>query len=390
MAGPAEGRVRTTRGRGAANHRPGEGRRGPHRGAVAGGAGVPLGCPPTRMAKPSRLALAALAALAVLALLGVGFAAGYLAGRAGPAAEPGRRAFEERREGTFRLVNPLLECDLAEDVLRNRELIPFKEKVAAWVRGRVSAGAATTVAVYFRELNDGIWFGVGDTERFVPASLRKLPMMIAVLKMAERPGGRGLLERPVAVDLARDYNLDQNVRPSGALQPGRAYPVRELVERMIVQSDNNAFTLLARVVDQAELDRVYALLRMQNPGAAGDDAFLSVQTYASFFRILYNATYLSREASEWALDALARSEFRAGLVGGLPEGVPVAHKFGEKSDPASGVVQLHDCGIVYYPDSPYLLCVMSRGTDFPALQEVVGGVSRLVWEEVDRQGRHPR
>jgi beta-lactamase class A len=271
-------------------------------------------------------------------------------------------------------------------VLRNRELIPFKEKVADYVAGRVAARWAAGVSVYFRELNDGIWFGVGDTERFAPASLRKLPMLIAVLKAAERPGGAALLDRPVTFDLARDHNLEQNVKPSQAMVPGQRYTVRELLERMIVRSDNNAFTLLARVVDPAELDRVYALLRMQRPGTSADDAFLSVQTYASFFRILYNATYLGKEASEWALSLLARSEFRDGLVAGVPETVTVAHKFGEKSDAAAGTVQLHDCGIVYYPNGPYLLCVMSKGPDFRSLDDVIVGVSRLVYAEVARQG----
>lgn len=331
------------------------------------------------MAPKPRLALTA------LLLLLTGFAAGLLTGRVRGRAPPDRQAYVVRREGSFQLVNPLLECDLADEVLRNQELLPFKEKLAAYVRGRVQAGWAASVGVYFRELNDGIWFGVGDTERFVPASLRKLPMMIAVLKMAERPGASGLLDRQVPFDLGRDYNLDQNVQPSSPLEPGRAYTVRELVERMITRSDNNAFMLLGRVVDQAELDRVYAVLRMQRPGAKDDDAFLSVQTYASFFRILYNATYLSKEASEWALGTLARTEFRAGLVGGVPPGVAVAHKFGEKSDPAAGGVQLHDCGIVYYPNNPYLLCVMSRGPDFRSLDDVIGGVSRLVWAEVSGQ-----
>jgi beta-lactamase class A len=241
------------------------------------------------------------------------------------------------------------------------------------------------VSVYFRELNDGIWFAIGDTEQFVPASLRKLPLMIALLKMAEGPRGQGLLDAQVAFELSRDYNADQNVKPAEPMVPGARYTVAELIRRMITASDNNAFTLLTRVVDPAELDRVYSLLRMQNPRAASDDAFLSVQTYASFFRILFNATYLSREASEWALDLLARSEFRAGLVGGVPPGVVVAHKFGEKSDETAGVYQLHDCGIVYYPENPYLLCVMSRGPSFASLDEVIRGVSRIVYAEVAAQ-----
>jgi beta-lactamase class A len=323
--------------------------------------------------------------LAAAALLATGFGAGWLAGRRDPAPRPG--SFVERREGGGRLINPLLECDVAEDLLRNRELVPFRSLLADHLAERAAGLPGAAVSVYFRELNDGIWFAVGDGERFVPASLRKLPMMIAVLKAAERPGGAALLERDVLFDLSRDYNLDQNVRPAEAMVPGRRYPVRELVERMIVGSDNNAFMLLSRVVDPAELDQVYALLRMERPGT--DDAFLSVQTYASFFGILFNATYLSKDASDWALTLLSRSEFRAGLVAGVPPGVAVAHKFGEKSDPATGTAQLHDCGIVYYPNNPYLLCVMSRGPDFEVLDDLITSVSRLVYREVARQAARP-
>jgi beta-lactamase class A len=330
-------------------------------------------------------------ALVTLLLVAAGFAAGWLARGARDAGAgsgaPDRRAFTQRREGAFRHVNPLLDCDLADDVLRNRELIPFKEEVARYLQGRVASRAAAGVSVYFRELNDGIWFAIGDTERFVPASLRKLPLLIAILKMAESPQGRGLLDAQVPFDLSRDYNQDQNVKPAEALVPGARYAVGELLRRMIVHSDNNAFTLLTRVVDQAELDRVYAVLRMQDPRVTEDDAFLSVQTYASFFRILYNATYLSKEGSEAALDLLANADFKAGLVGGVPAGVVVAHKFGEKSDPATGTFQLHDCGIVYFPEDPYLLCVMSRGPSFESLDDVIRGVSRIVYGEVARQAQ---
>ncbi len=320
-----------------------------------------------------------------LALLLAGFAAGYATRDARSARQADRAAFTQRREGGFRYVNPLLECDLAEDVLRNRELRPFKERVTRYLEDGMDRRWASSVSVYFRELNDGLWFSVGDTARYSPASLRKLPLMIALLKVAEGPAGRGLLDRQVTFDLTRDYDQDQNFKPSARLVPGQRYSVRELIERMIVQSDNNAFMALTRVVDPAELDRVYALLRMQNPRATGDDAFLSVQTYASFFRILFNATYLSKEASEWALATLARSEFRAGLVAGVPAAVPVAHKFGEKSGGPGGPAQLHDCGIVYYPRHPYLLCVMSQGASFEFLDDVIVAVSRIVYAGVAGQ-----
>lgn len=333
---------------------------------------------------------ARIAAALALSALGAGFGAGWAVRGAAPDAKPDRAAYLQRREGQFHHVNPLLECDLAEDVLRNRELVPFKERVVALLARRGEPRGPARMSVYFRELNDGIWFSVGETERFIPASLRKLPLLIALLKQAERPGGEALLERRVTFDLSRDYNADQNLQPAVRLVPGERYPVRELLVRMIVYSDNNAFTMLTRVVDPDQLDQVYALLRRQDSGAAGDDQFLSVQTYASFFRLLYNATYLGRDASEWALELLASSAFKDGLVAGVPAGVEVSHKFGEKSDARDNTVQLHDCGIVYHPANPYLLCIMTSGTRFEVLDDAIVAVSRLVWHEVDAQARAGR
>jgi hypothetical protein len=146
--------------------------------------------------------------------------------------------------------------------------------------------------------------------------------------------------------------------------------------------------LLSQLVDPEELGRVYGLLSMRPPSTSGGDEH-SVLTYAAFFRILYNGTYLSKEMSDLALEQLAASEFRAGLRAGVPEIVPVAHKFGERSD-ASGMKQLHDCGIVYYTRHPYLLCVMTRGADFAALADAIATISRTVFEEIDAQHRAGR
>jgi beta-lactamase class A len=207
--------------------------------------------------------------------------------------------------------------------------------------------------------------------------------MIALLKQAEQEVG--LLDRRMKFDLANDYNLSQNIKPSKTLVKGNVYTVRDLIYRMIVYSDNNAFTFLTKLVNPAQFEKVYSNLRLQNPRTNSDDEYLSVQTYESFFRVLYNASYLNREASEWALDILSKSEFRTGLVAGVPSNIAIAHKFGEKSDVKDGTVQLHDCGIIYYPQHPYLLCVMSQGPNFELLDDIIAEISRISFATIASQ-----
>jgi len=106
--------------------------------------------------------------------------------------------------------------------------------------------------------------------------------------------------------------------------------------------------------------------------------------------MLYNASYLNKELSEKALQYLSEVDFKQGLVSGVPQGIVVAHKFGEKVFGSSAEIkQLHDCGIVYYPRHPYLLCVMTRGASFEYLDDTIRQISSLVYQEVDAQhGSH--
>lgn len=286
----------------------------------------------------------------------------------------------ELREGGYRFVNPLLECDAGGEVVQSEELVPFRARVEAHLATLRYPGVEN-VSVYFRELNDGLWFGVGDAERFAPASLRKIPMMIALLKQAEH--APELLLRRVRFELQTDHTAQQAIKPSVQLERGQEYTIAELIRRMIVYSDNNAFMLLSREVDPAELDRTYARLDARGAAGARPRDFMTVDTFASFLRVLYNASYLGKQLSEWALATLAQSEFRGGLVEGVPPGVPVAHKFGEAREDAAGTrVQLHDCGIVYAPEHPYILCVMTRGASFEYLDDAIASTSRVVFQAV--------
>ncbi|MFS6553880.1 serine hydrolase, partial [Staphylococcus aureus] len=113
-----------------------------------------------------------------------------------------------------------------------------------------------------------------------------------------------------------------------SLKNGTAYKVSTLLEKMIVDSDNGAKDLLLENMSDEYLTGIYTDLGLVAP--ADDGSYLiSAKSYSLFLRILYNASYLNNENSEFALKLLSQATFKNGLVKDLPEGTIVAHKFGE-------------------------------------------------------------
>jgi beta-lactamase class A len=139
-----------------------------------------------------------------------------------------------------------------------------------------------------------------------------------------------------------------------------------------------------------QLDQTFKELGIDNFGWQKEDLIesnvhkydMSVRTYSSFFRILYNASYLTPNMSEKALELLSQTTYGFGIKDGVPKGITVARKFGERSF-TSDSHQLHDCGIVYYPSHPYLLCVMSRGQNMETLKEVIQETSSKIYTDLD-------
>ncbi|MDP3771513.1 MAG: serine hydrolase, partial [bacterium] len=298
----------------------------------------------------------------------------------GNAARPFRVSNSE-----FRFIDPLLGYELP-----TRENVePFRTirtTIAAVVGEATRARQAANVSVYYRDLSTGSWFGLDEDRTYAPASLAKVPLMIAYLKLAEqRPE---MLQDRVTFRRAREEAPEQNVAPTERLVLGRSYTIHELIRAMIVYSDNEAAYLLQAAANPPALAAVYADLNIDPPDFQNPRDTMTPEAFARFFRFLYNGTYLTRELSEQALELLSESAFDRGIVAGVPSEIPVAHKFGERvfTDGAAGVptTELHDCGIVYHTDRPYLLCIMSRGWDIDALASVIARVARTVYTEVDR------
>lgn len=278
-----------------------------------------------------------------------------------------------------------------EQVISKAEYVDLKEQLTEYVDAKKAEGDLQDVGIYFRDLRNGPTMGINEYAEFSTASLLKVPTLIAYLDLAEKdPSVMGQV-----IALREGFEPDstsirQEYAPPEELKKDTPYTVETLLTRLVRYSDNVASEMLRAYLDVImfphAIDEVYRELGLV-PKEGNGDYVISVKRYASIFRILYNASYLSVEMSEKALQMLSTSAFDVGLVAGVPEGTVVAHKFGERSVAASEqsrepIKQLHDCGIIYFPDNPYTLCVMTLGTDFSKLETVISDVSRMVYSEV--------
>lgn len=287
------------------------------------------------------------------------------------------------RQSGYKFINPLLECELYPDG-DNTELKPFRYKIDDLINQKMKGGYITHVSMYFRDLNNGPWIGVNEKENFSPASLLKVPIMMSYLKEAETHP-EILTKKILFEPSSEEGQFSQVVTPPDALEKGKEYTSENLLFRMIAYSDNAADRMLFYNINQDALNRTYQDLSIDVPNVRKPEDFMNVKTYASFFRMLYNASYLNRTMSEKALEILSKSTYTNGLAKGIPVQVAVAHKFGERFLEDGRIKQLHDCGIIYYPNYPYLLCVMTRGKDFKSLETTIADISSLVYKEVEGQ-----
>lgn len=321
--------------------------------------------------------------IALIALFCSGIIGGYLLRDiTHPESAPYENTSKQiRQNGAYTFINPLLECEVADGSIdANKE--NFEDDLIDYSQGLKSEYGLTDIAIYFRDLNNGPSFGVNTQNGFFPASLLKVPIMMAYYHWFEQEPR--LLNTEIRYTEKKEFGYLQTVMPREELIPGQVYRIDELIRRMIVYSDNQAAYLLTKNLPKAYMTDLFTLLGVKEDVLSDNFGQLTVKEYASFFRILYNSAYLSRENSEKALALLATTEYREALPAGVADGVAVAHKFGEAGT-LGAERQLHDCGIVYFPGHPYLACIMTRGHEVGQLKDAITSVSRFIYAKIDEQ-----
>lgn len=213
------------------------------------------------------------------------------------------------------------------------------------------------------------------------ASLIKIFIMVEAFNQSGR-GHLDLTEKQVVTNAVK-------VGGAGSLEHAPDGTVKtwlELIELMIVESDNTATNMLIDRLTMANINTMIERLGCQDTvlqrkmmdfasAAQGRENFTSVTDVASVLEQLYFCRCLDTARDEAMLAILKRQEDKCKIPYLLPKDVTVAHKTGEL-DGAE-----HDAGIVYGPRYSYIIAVMADSLpDALRTQETIAGLSRMVYD----------
>jgi beta-lactamase class A len=289
----------------------------------------------------------------------------------------------ERTEGchrTFNLLDQNLDCEKIEDV--SGRIPSIETDVTKFIEQAKAEKKIHRVGVFYRDLSTRRWFGVNADSEFYPASLAKLPLAVAYYKVGDLE--LSIFDQQIPLTVSKEYsNVGQKVSVDSPMVAGSSYSVRRMIEDMLIYSDNRPIGPLISFMREDVWKKVYSDLGVRKQTDSGEESWsVTPRVVALIFRSLFNGSYLDLESSQELLGVMTKARYMKGLAAGVDAGTPVAHKFGEatmvEGDGALTPV-LHDCGIVYKPGEPYILCVMTEGKDFEELEKAIAGISAIVY-----------
>ncbi len=284
---------------------------------------------------------------------------------------------------SYRFINPLTDSSETKTISTNK-LAYLKPKIETYIKETKRKHPDLYIAYYFRDLSNNSVVGVNENDLFSPASLMKVPIMITVLKEAQ--SNPNLLRAKILFEKKHFVDVDEE---SGfEKKDGEYYTVEELIRHMIAYSDNAAALILMQYIGMDKIAKTENSLNLQvDENADINTNFVAVNRYAAVFRILYNASYLNKEMSERALGFLSQAVYKKGIREAVPAQYPIAQKYGERDslDKAGkrNTLQLHQFGIVYHPNKPYLIGMMTRGATKEVKERIIYDLANITHSEVE-------
>lgn len=278
--------------------------------------------------------------------------------------------FEDGLSSQYPYLSKRILMENPNDVIIN--FIPLRNAMREYIgesQGKIGA--------YFEFLPSGTSIGVNEQQTFRLASLAKVPLAMSVYREIEK----GSFKDDHLLTLTSDQ-VDKKFGTFWQRGVGTKTTPKDLVYIMLTESDNTAYNMLYDLLSADAVNDVYKALDIP---LSGEDLSPTItpKNLSSIFRSLYLSSYLTKEKSNLLLKILTETKFADKIPAGVPPEIKVSHKIGvfEKLDSDSSVFA--DCGIVFVPNRPYILCVFVNGSDQDAQKEIKI-VSKMAYEFVSK------
>ncbi len=235
-------------------------------------------------------------------------------------------------------------------------------------------GVTDNISLYFKDMqNSSLEVSLDPTKSWVPASTIKA----YVLLEAFRQKRLGLVDFNQTITIKPDNVVTTELETDEfpRLREGTTTTVRQLVESMIIQSDNTAYNSLLDILDRRNINNslrtigitetvVGEKLNLDGDQFQKDLAVAgrqpnttTVKDLATYFSLLY--TNQIPDAPEM-LAIFKRQKINNMIPAKLPENISVAHKTGDWAP------IYHDGGIIYKPADPFVFVAFTNSGD-PAI-----------------------
>jgi beta-lactamase class A len=238
-----------------------------------------------------------------------------------------------------------------------------------------------TVGYIVKDLRTGEVVESNQTGVFPSASLIKLPIMVVAFQAVQE--GRLSLAMPITL------RRQDRRGGSGVLKfasPGTVFTLRELLEYMIIHSDNTATELIVQQLGFEYIQSTFQHLGLKDTEIHPDGFRLAARHVAEDNRTsprdmafclekIYQRKMVSAGASDQMLDILKHQKLRDRLPRFIPTGWEIAHK--------TGLLRraCHDVGIVFSPGGDYLICVLtSHDATYKTAKRFIASLGRITFD----------
>lgn len=273
-----------------------------------------------------------------------------------------------------RLSQPLLFSDIASE---SSKYLNLKQDLLNKISIEKATGKVSNVAVYLRALNNGSWMGIQQNDLFDPGSIMKLPILLAYLKKQEVSPGS--FDKSIKFEAINSAMPKQTI-VTNSIEIGKTYTVRNLLQSMIIDSDNQANMLLNQNIEPEYVFNVFTDLGMEIPTIQQSAVKMSAIDLSKFMRVLYNSSYTDQSLSEFALQMLTKTKFNDGIKKGVGDSIMIAHKFGERGYQDTTFQEIHETAIIYIDNNPVLLTIMTSGNDQAYQTQLIASIAKTCFD----------